>query len=95
MTYQAMLAAAAIAVGGASATAGELPIYQVDGIVMTPHQQSVLTPSNAQERLPENVFAYGSPHQIVVLSPRQHSAIAETGRRGDQHFNELMIKVSR
>jgi hypothetical protein len=95
MSYQAMLAATVIAMCGASATAGELPIYQVDGFVMTPHQQSVLTPSNARERLTENAFAYGSPHQIMVLSPRQHSAIAETGRPGDQPSNEMLIKVSR
>jgi hypothetical protein len=95
MTYQAIFAAAAIAVGGASAMAGELPTYQVDGIVMTPHQQSVLTPSNAQERLPEVAFANGSPHQVMVLTSRPHSAIAETGRPGDQPSNDLLIKVSR
>ena len=74
--------------------AGELPIYQVDGIVMTPHQQSVLTPSNAQERLPENVFAYGSPHQIMVLSPRPFGNRGNRQARGSAS-NELLIKVSR
>lgn len=94
MTYQAIFAAAAIAMSGSSAIAGELPTYEVDGIVMTRHQQSVLIPSNAQERTPAFVFAYGSPHQIMVLTPRLHSTIAASGGSGTQPPSDLLIKVS-
>jgi len=76
MTYQALFAAAAFALGGASVMAGELPTYQVDGIVMTPHQQSVLIPMNSREGLPASAMTYGSPHQIMVLTPRWRSTIA-------------------
>jgi hypothetical protein len=94
MKYQAILAAAALAMGGATALAAELPTWQVDGFVMTPHQQSVLTPSNARERLPAFAFVYGSPHQIMVLTPRPDSMTAERGGPSRQSSEDLLVKVS-
>lgn len=70
MTHQTLIAAFTLAMSGAGAVAAEFPTYQVDGFVMTPHQQIVLTPSNAHERLPASAFVYGSPHQIAVLMAR-------------------------
>jgi hypothetical protein len=89
MTYQPLLAAVAFAMASAGAIAGEPPTYQVDGFVMTPHQQSVLTPSNAQERLPTSAFAYGSPHQIMVLTPRHVSKTAERGGSSPQSSDTI------
>jgi hypothetical protein len=97
MTYQALFAAA-FALSGAGAMAGELPTYQVDGIVMTPHQQSVLMPSNAQEGLSAGASVYGSPHQIMVLTPRApltNAAIATRDGREAMLPNDLTIEISR
>jgi hypothetical protein len=94
MKYQPMLAAVALALGGAGALAAELPTWQVDGFVMTPLQQSVLTPSNARERLPAFAFVYGSPHQIMVLTPRRDSLTAERWASSPQSSEDLLIKVS-
>jgi hypothetical protein len=74
--------------------AAELPTWQVDGFVMTPHQQSVLTPSNVEERLPAISFVYGSPHQIMVLTPRHVSTVADRGGSSPQSSEDLLIKVS-
>lgn len=65
-----------LAAAGSGATASELPIYQVEGFVMTPLQQAILAPANAQERLPEAGFVYGSPHQITVITKRPQATRA-------------------
>jgi hypothetical protein len=67
-------AAAALTVCGAAATAAELPIYEVEGFPITPHQLVALGPANAEQGLPTlTVTVAGmpaSPHQIAVLTPR-------------------------
>jgi hypothetical protein len=71
-----MTAAAALMVCGAGATAAELPIYEVEGFPITPHQLVVLGPANAEQGLPTStVIVAGmpaTPHQIAVLTPRHN-----------------------
>lgn len=68
------VAAAALLVGGAEATAAELPTYEVAGLPITLHQMSVLGSSFVQERSPAPGLTIGgmpaSPHQVLVLTPR-------------------------
>ena len=78
-----LLAGPAVAVGQsseavmpdrASAAAKELPSYKVMGIPITPHQFSVLGPTNVEEQSPSpSLMMAGmpaSPHQVAVLTPR-------------------------
>ena len=80
--------AAALIMGGAGATAAELPIYEVMGFPITPHQLVALGPANAQQGLPASTLTVAglpaSPHQIAVLMPRQrvlNEQIANSGGR--------------
>src|SRR4051794_1713656 len=65
----------ATALAGASAAAAELPIYELMGFPITPHQLVTLGPANIQERAPIATLTLAgmpaSPHQIAVLTPRQ------------------------
>jgi hypothetical protein len=70
MTRTALIAAAALMMGGGAGLATELPIFEADGFPMTNHQATLLRPANTVERLPESVFVYGSPHLIAVLTAR-------------------------
>jgi hypothetical protein len=78
----AVAASVVLASSGFGAQASELPTYQVDGFVMTPLQQTLLTPANAEERLPEAASVYGSPHQITVLTPRGQPKIRAAAPNG-------------
>jgi hypothetical protein len=76
MWYRLSIAAvAALMTGAVAATAAELPIYEVMGFPITPHQLVALGPANAQERAPAVTLTLAgmpaSPHQIAVLTPRQ------------------------
>ena len=67
-------ALAALALGAAGASAGELPQYEVSGFPISPLQMSVLGSGGIQEEsaTPE-VTLLGmpfSPHQIAVISVR-------------------------
>jgi hypothetical protein len=67
-------ALAALALGAAGASAGELPQYEVTGFPISPLQMSVLGSGSIQEEssTPE-VTLLGmpfSPHQIAVISAR-------------------------
>ena len=79
--------AAALMMGVASATAAELPTYEVMGFPITPHQLVVLGPAQAQQALPDFTLTVAgmpaSPHQIAVLTPRRRPAeqIASSGER--------------
>ena len=67
-------ALAALALGAAGASAGELPQYEVRGFPISPLQMSVLGSGGIQEELPTpEVTLLGmpfSPHQIAVISAR-------------------------
>jgi hypothetical protein len=66
---------AALMTGVLGATAAELPIYEVMGFPISPHQLAALGPANAQQGLPASPHTLAgmpaSPHQIAVLTPRQ------------------------
>ena len=68
-------AVAALLTGGIAATAAELPIYEVMGFPISPHQLVALGPADAQEQPPAVALTLGgmpaSPHQIAVLTSRQ------------------------
>ena len=68
------LGATAFTLGGAVATAAEVPTYELMGFPITPHQFSVLGSANIQERSPTPSLVLGgmpaSPHQVAVLTPR-------------------------
>jgi hypothetical protein len=86
--YRLSIAAvAALMTSGIAATAAELPIYEVMGFPITPHQLVALGPADAQERAPAAALTLGgmpaSPHQIAVLTPRQRPTehLASSGKR--------------
>ena len=64
----------AVMLGRASATAVELPSYEVMGFPITPHQFSVLGSAHVEEQSPSpSLMVAGmpaSPHQLAVLTPR-------------------------
>jgi hypothetical protein len=68
--------------GGAVASAQELPTYEANGFPITPLQVSILGCSaHVQERAPTPALTmYGmpaSPHQIAVLTPRPRDREAD------------------
>jgi len=69
-----LLTTAAFMLGGAVATAAELPTYQLLGFPITPHQFSVVGSAGIQERSPAPSLTLGgmpaSLHQLAVLTPR-------------------------
>jgi hypothetical protein len=86
--YRLSIAAvAALMTGGVAVTAAELPIYEVTGFPITPHQLVTLGPANTQEQPPDSALTLGgmpaSPHQIAVLTPRQRPTghIGSSGER--------------
>jgi hypothetical protein len=64
----------AITLGAASASAAELPSYELTGFPISPHQFSVVGSANVKEQLPTPSLAVAgmpaSPHQVAVLTPR-------------------------
>jgi hypothetical protein len=75
------MAAVALLLGVAGASAGELPQYEVRGLSISPHQISVLGGGGIQEQLPAPTLILNgmpaSPHQIAVLQPRIKSQTAD------------------
>lgn len=67
-------ALAALSLGAAGASAGELPQYEVRGFPISPLQMSVLGSGGIQEESPTpDITLLGmpfSPHQIAVISAR-------------------------
>ena len=67
-------ATTALMLGGAVATAAELPTYDLLGFPISPHQFSVVGSANIQERSSTPSLTLGgmpaSPHQVAVLTPR-------------------------
>jgi hypothetical protein len=74
----ATIAAVALALNAAVASAGEIPTWKVIGLPVTPHQLAVVGSLQVQERPPVRTLSLGgmpaSPHQIAVLTPRQAAA---------------------
>jgi hypothetical protein len=71
--YRTLAAAAILMLGVASATAGELPSYNLAGFPITPHQMSVLGQSGYVRERPAAPMILregmpACPHQIAVLS---------------------------
>lgn len=66
---------AALMMSVVGATAAELPIYEVTGFPVTPHQLVALGPAQAQQGLSAFTLTVtgmpASPHQIAVLTPRR------------------------
>lgn len=64
----------ALAFSTTAAAAAELPVYEVAGFPITPHQFAVIAPMNAEQGpSPVTLTRAGmpaSPHQIAVLTPR-------------------------
>lgn len=75
-----VLSIAACALNVMNATAGELPVFEVAGFPISPHQMMVLGPANVQEQLRESALLpaglSASPVQLSILVPRSQ------GRRG-------------
>jgi hypothetical protein len=71
--------AAALMMGVVGATAAELPIYEVMGFPITPHQFAVVGAANVEEQSGTPTLTLGgmpaSPHQVAVLTP--HPRMAE------------------
>ena len=83
-------AAAALMMDGVGATAAELPIYEVMGFAITPHQLAALGPADAQQGLPAFTLTKAgmpaSPHQIAVLTPRPRVNDQQiAGPAGERH----------
>ena len=81
--------AAVFVLGSFGAKAAELPVYEVSGFPISPHQLATLGPSGAEEQIASGQSTlYGmpaSPHQIAVLSPRRRAGetvAAVTARAG-------------
>jgi hypothetical protein len=68
-------ALAALAMGAASASAGQLPQYEVTGFPISPLQMSVVRPGVIQEEPQTPALTLGgmpaSPHQISVIRGHQ------------------------
>jgi hypothetical protein len=89
MCYRLSIAvAAALMMGGVGATAAELPVYEVMGFPITPHQLVALGPADAQQGLPAFPLTKAgmpaSPHQIAVLMPRQRVDDQQIARSGER-----------
>ena len=63
--------------GGAGASAAELPSYELMGFPINPHQFSVVGSANIKERSPSASLTMAgmpaSPHQVAVLTARPRS----------------------
>ena len=83
MTRLSILSATtAFLLGGAVATAAELPTFEVMGFPITQHQVAVVGSAHVQERSPTATLTLAgmpaSPHQIAALTPRQRVAEQQT-----------------
>ena len=68
MWYRLSIAASAVLIMGTiTATAAELPTYEVAGFPASPNQIAVLGAAGAQQRAPELADMSASPVQIAVL----------------------------
>jgi hypothetical protein len=75
----------AFVLGTVSASAEELPQYEVTGFPITPLQMSILKADGIQEQSPASTLTLNgmpaSPHQIAVIGPRTKQQIAQTTKR--------------
>jgi hypothetical protein len=71
-------ATAALVLGGAGASAAELPTFELMGFPITPHQVQVVGSGNVQERSP-TARARARGHARLSASARGFSATPENG----------------
>ncbi len=76
MRYRFLIViSACLAARAAPAIAADLPVYEVKGLPLTPHQLALLGPAGAEQRqsdgIPTLAGMPASPHQIAVLTPRR------------------------
>jgi hypothetical protein len=81
MWYRLSIGAiATFLLAGVTASAAELPTYEVMGFPITQHQLVAIGSANVRERSPTPALTLGgmpaSPHQISVLTPRPSIAVA-------------------
>jgi hypothetical protein len=74
-----VLSAVSAALLGGTASAKELPCYELSGFPMSPHQTSILgTTRNLQEEAPSPSLTMdgmpASPNQLLVLTPHRRPA---------------------
>jgi hypothetical protein len=86
-------AIAALALGAAGASAGELPQYEVRGFPISAVQTSVLRSDSVQEQSVTPVLTLNgmpaSPHQMAVISPRTKQQVAHRLKiNAAQHAND-------
>ncbi|MDP1881383.1 MAG: hypothetical protein Q8K88_00735 [Bradyrhizobium sp.] len=82
MSYRwSITVAAVLMLGGVGSATAELPIYEVTGFPVTPHQLVALGPAQAEQGLatvtPAMAGMPASPHQIAVLTPRRTENIRQ------------------
>jgi hypothetical protein len=79
-----LVAATTVIPSGAGARAAELPIYELMGFPISPHQFSVLGSAHVKERSPAPTLTLSgmpaSPHYIAVLT-RHREMIGTTAAR--------------
>jgi len=84
MSYRwSITVAAVLMLGGIGSATAEMPIYEVTGFPVTPHQFVALGPADAEQELANVTSAMASPHQIAVLTPRR---IESTSRQEHAHY---------
>ena len=81
----------ALVFGTATASAGQLPQYEVTGFPISPSQMSVIKPSVIQEQPSTPTLTLdgmaASPHQIAVIRRQQELANKlKTDASGTQHL---------
>lgn len=81
MSYRWSITVAAVLMLGGVGSAAELPIYEVTGFPVTPHQFVALGPAHAEQGLATVTPAMASPHQIAVLTPRRIEDIRQEHAR--------------
>jgi hypothetical protein len=79
-----LVAATAVIPSGAGARVAELPIYELMGFPISPHQFSVLGSAHVKERSPASTLTLNglpaSPLQIALLTPHREMS-GTTGAR--------------
>ena len=81
----ALAATTTFTLGGAVATAGELPTYELMGFPISRHQFSLLGSANIKEQSPTPMLTMAgmpaSPHQVAVLTPRSKTTEQATAAK--------------
>ena len=86
-------ARAAVVLYTSGAAAAQLPTFELTGFPISPHQVSLVGSAYVQERSPTPPILTlggmpGTPHQIVVLSPRHRATDKQIVSRGERTTTE-------